>query len=428
MTLTVRGDTRVPPDKSITHRALIVAALARGESVIRTPLDAADTRSTAEALRRLGCRLPELVRGEVTLRSPGCAGWTPARGRLDCGNSGTTARLLLGCLAGAGVEATLDGDASLRGRPMARVTQPLEGAGARFRYLEQAGRLPLEVAGGRLAPFAHVSSVASAQVKSALLLAAVAGGVPVRVSEPVPSRDHTERLLRHLGVHVGAGWGAEGWELSLADPPGELSPFELTVPGDPSSAAGRLALALLADAGELTLRGVLANPTRLGFVELLRRMGAEIEVEMEEGGGPEPTATLIARPSRLRGVQVGAEEVPAAIDELVLLGALGARAEGETVVRGAAELRLKESDRIAALVANLRGIGAQAEESPDGFTVLGSDAPLRGRVTTHGDHRVALAFGVLGALPGNRIEIDDPGCVAVSDPAFWEELKLLTTG
>jgi 3-phosphoshikimate 1-carboxyvinyltransferase len=428
MGLTVRGEARVAPDKSITHRALIVAALARGESVIRTPLDAADTRSTAEALRRLGCRLPELARGEVTLHSPGVSEWGPAQARLDCGNSGTTARLLLGCLAGAGVEATLDGDASLRGRPMDRATQPLEGAGARFRYLEQPGRLPVAVAGGRLASFAHVSSVASAQVKSALLLAGVAAGVPVRVSEPVPSRDHTERLLRHLGVHVGATRGEEGWELSLADPPGELRSFELTVPGDPSAAASRVALALLADAGELTLRGVLANPTRLGFVALLRRMGARLEVEEEEGGGPEPTATLTARPSRLRGVEVGAEEVPAAIDELVLLGALAARAEGETVVRGAAELRLKESDRIAVLVANLRGLGVRAEELPDGFTVLGGDAPLRGRVATHGDHRVAMAFGVLAALPGNRIEIDDPACVAVSDPAFWEELRLLTTG
>jgi 3-phosphoshikimate 1-carboxyvinyltransferase len=426
MPLRVRGEHRVPPDKSITHRALILGAMARGESRIHTPLDAADTRSTAAALRHLGCELPALSATAITLRSPGMRRWSQPVGTLDCGNSGTTARLLLGSLAGAGVPAGLDGDASLRARPMARVADPLAAAGARVRFLEREGHLPVALAGGISSALAHHSPVASAQVKSALLLAGLAAGRPVRVTEPERSRDHTERLLRWLGVEVREGAAAEGWAVEMPAPPPDLPVLEVRVPGDPSAAAFRVALALLADAGEMTLRGILANPTRTGFFSLLRRMGADLEMHAESSPGPEPVADLTARPSRLRGIEVSPHEVPGALDELLLLGALASRAAGETIVRGAAELRVKESDRIATLVGNLRALGARAEELADGFVVEGSETPLRGRVATHGDHRVAMAFGVLGALPGNRIELDDRECVGVSDPGFWDDLRELT--
>jgi 3-phosphoshikimate 1-carboxyvinyltransferase len=424
--LTVRGELRVPSDKSVTHRALILAAMARGESRVHSPLDAADTRSTAAALRLLGCEVSELSSTAVVVRSRGSRGWWDPSGAVQCDNSGTTARLLMGCLAGAGVRATLDGDGSLRRRPMARVIAPLREAGGRISCSEADGRLPVRLEGGALGAISHASPVASAQVKGALLLAGLAAGVPVRVSEPARSRDHTERMLRHLGVEVDERDAGGRWEVEMPTPPEELPPIEVTIPGDPSSAAYRVALALMADRGEITLRNVLAGPTRSGFLDLIARMGAALEVHPEGAAGPEPLATLVARPSRLSGIRVEPEEVPAAIDELVLLGALAARAEGETVVRGATELRVKESDRIAALVGNLRALGARAEELEDGFVVHGSEAPLVGRVVTHGDHRLAMAFGVLAALPGNRIEVDDPGCVAVSDPGFWDDLRTLT--
>lgn len=416
--LRVTGTIRVPGDKSISHRALLLAALAEGESRVRDILPSADVHSTAGALRAMGVDIPELsadfvVRGHGRLRPP--------IESLDCGNSGTTTRLLAGVVAGSGFTARFTGDASLSRRPMRRVQRPLEAMGARFTFEREEGDgLPMTVHGAALHGIDWVSDTASAQVKSAILLAGLAAGVEVSVAEPARSRDHTERMLAARGVRVEVD--VLGVRLHQ---PATLLPLDTTVPGDPSSAAFFAALAALANGGELRLTNVCVNSTRAGFLEVLRWMGAELEeVERrDEGGEPVATIRVAASGDRLHGVAVGGDIIPTLIDELPLLACLATRAAGETVIRDAAELRVKESDRITAVVENLRAIGAEAEELPDGMRITGTRALLHGRVRTHGDHRLAMAFGILGALPGNTIEIDDPDCVAVSYPGFWSDLK-----
>jgi 3-phosphoshikimate 1-carboxyvinyltransferase len=419
---TMQGECSVPGDKSLTHRALMLSAAAAGESRLRGLLSGEDCRSTASVLRALGCDVPPPPAdgGEIRVAGRGLDAWRAPGGALDCGNSGTTARLMLGLLASRPFAAVLTGDASLRGRPMRRVSEPLAAMGARFRELGEPGRFPLEVTGGSLSPIDFASPKASAQVKSALLLAGLGGGVPVSVTEPALSRDHTERMLASLGVPVRSERTEDGWRASIDPWTEPLPPLDYEVPGDPSSAAFLVALALVGGGGEMRIRNVCVNPTRTGFLSIVERMGARIEYADGREAGGEPVADLVVRPARLQGVAVAPEEVPAAIDEVPILAALAARAEGETRVTGAGELRVKESDRISAIVAALRAVGAEAEELEDGLVVRGSDHPLRGRVVTHGDHRIAMAFGVLGALPGNEIEVDDRECAAVSFPGFWE--------
>ena len=414
---------RVPGDKSISHRSLICAALASGRSRIRHILRSADVQSTAGVLRALGAGIPTLG-ADVRVDGCGLRRLVAPRVSLDCGNSGTTARLMAGVLSAHPFASRLEGDDSLSRRPMGRVARPLEAMGARFAF-EGGQHLPLTITGGDLQPLTWESPTASAQVKSAILLAGLVSGVPVRVTEPVRSRDHTERMLAALGVEIRSCGG----EASL-EPVGELPPFQIDVPGDPSSAAFPAALAAaggIRGAGSIELSDVALNPTRLGFFRVLRDMGADItwEVEREECG--EPVGTIHVTAASLSAATVSEELVPAMIDELPMLACLATRANGETVITGASELRVKESDRIAAVVANLRAVGAEADELPDGLRVRGGEMPLRGRVRAHGDHRLAMAFGVLGALPGNAIEVDDPTCVSVSYPAFWADLERLTT-
>jgi len=419
-----RYELRVPGDKSITHRALMLAALARGSSRLSGLLPAADTQSTAAVLRALGVRLPDIPEdgSPVAIAGHGLRPFRQPAGPLDCGNSGTTARLMLGLLAGHPLRAVLTGDDSLRGRPMRRVTEPLSRMGARFTELGEPDRLPIEVEGGPLQPIRYASPRASAQVKSALLLAGLTGGARVEVTEPVASRDHTERLLRAMGADLRLQAGADGVRITL-EPPTLLDPLDLAVPGDFSSAAFFIALGLLARTGPLRIRRVGVNPTRTGLIPVLERMGARIVLEDACDVCGEPVADVFVWPSALEATTVGAAEIPAMIDEVPVLAVLAARARGETRITGAAELRVKESDRLAALAANLRAIGAEAEELPDGLVVRGSDAPLSGRVRSFGDHRIAMAFGVLAALPDHRIEIDDPGVVAISHPAFWADVR-----
>ena len=427
MRLQVSGDVSVPGDKSITHRALMLAAAAEGESRLSGLLPGEDCRSTAAVLRALGCDVPAPPDdgSEIVVRGRGLDGWRAPAAPLDCGNSGTTVRLMMGLLASRPFAAALTGDASLRSRPMRRVTEPLARMGASFRELGDPDRLPIEVSGGRLTPLDHHSPKSSAQVKSAVLLAAMAAGIPSSVTEPVLSRDHTERMLWSLGVPVRQEKVDGGVRAAVDAREGPLPPLDLRVPGDPSSAAFLIALALLADAGELRVRGVCVNPARTGFQGIVQRMGAIVELSNERVVGGEPVADLVVRPARLVGVEVGEREIPAAIDEVPILAALAARAEGETRITGAGELRVKESDRIAVLVRALREVGAEAEELPDGLVVRGSDQPLRGRIVTHGDHRIAMAFGILAALPGNEIDVDDRECAAVSFPGFWETVARL---
>ena len=413
--MNVAGEIRVPGDKSISHRALILSAVGAGRSRITGILDAADVRSTAGALRQLGVRVPALG-AELVVEGVGRPGLLAPRDPLDCGNSGTTARLLAGVVAGAGVTARFVGDRSLSRRPMRRVARPLEAMGAVIEF-EGPDGLPMTVRGGPLHGIDWLNEVASAQVKSAILLAGVLGGVEVTVREPRLSRDHTERMLSARGV------GSEsrpGYVRMF--PATRLEACDVDVPADPSSAAFFGGLAALAASGELVLRDVCVNPTRIGFFDLLREMGASVEFRDARIQSGEPVADILVRAAALNPIEVGAERVPSLIDEIPLLACLAARARGESRITGAAELRVKESDRIAAVVSNLRVVGAEARELPDGIVVAGSDAPLAGRVVTHGDHRLAMAFAVLGASTGGRISIDDPGCVDVSYPDFWRDL------
>jgi 3-phosphoshikimate 1-carboxyvinyltransferase len=418
--LEVHGRVRVPGDKSISHRALMLAALAQGASRISGVLQSADVHSTAGVLRALGTDVPELG-DSIVVHGRGLRALTAPADRLDCGNSGTTTRLLAGVAAGLPFTSVFTGDASLSRRPMRRVARPLEAMGARVELPEHGG-LPMAIHGGGLHPIEWRSEVASAQVKSAVLLAGLTAGVPVSVIEPAATRDHTERMLTARGISI----SVDGNRVSLT-PGGPLRAMDVAVPGDPSSAAFLVALATLASKGELSVEHVCINDTRVGFMRVIARMGGDVTFANERQDGGETVADVIARPARLRGVEVGAEQVPSMIDELPLLACLAARASGETVITGAAELRVKESDRIAAVVANLRALGVAAEELPDGMRITGSDAPLRGSVLTHGDHRLAMAFGVLAALPESEIEIDDRDCVAVSYPSFWRDMERICT-
>jgi len=412
----VQGTLRVPGDKSISHRALMLGALGDGASRITGILESDDVRSTAAVLRALGAHIPPLG-PDVTVEGVGLRGLRAPTELLDCGNSGTTTRLMAGIVAGLPISATFIGDASLSRRPMRRVAKPLEAMGARVE-LPPHGGLPMVVHGGALSDIDWHSEVASAQVKSAILLAGLVGGVRVTVEEPAPTRDHTERMLGARGVDV----VRRGTVVELAPAHGCITALDTLVPGDPSSAAFFAGLAALANEGSLSLTDVCVNETRTGFLETLRRMGATVEFARDHMSGGEWISPVLVRPGALRGVQVGKEIVPSMIDELPLLACLATRAEGETVITGAAELRVKESDRIAAVVANLRAIGAQASELDDGMRIVGSRAPLRGSIKTYGDHRLAMSFGVLGALPGNNVAIDDRDCVAVSYPGFWSDL------
>jgi 3-phosphoshikimate 1-carboxyvinyltransferase len=419
----VGGTIRVPGDKSLSHRALLFASLARGTSHIGGMLTSLDARSSARVLRQLGAGVSPLTQARM-VRVTGRGRLARPADVLDCGNSGTTTRLLLGLLASHPFSATLTGDGSLRRRPMRRVTIPLRQMGATVDETNDAGTLPLSIRGGRLAALRYEMPVSSAQIKGSLLLAGASGGVPVSVREPHGrSRDHTERLLRAFGFQVeeNAGW-------VHFEPTGKITPFDMQIPGDPSSAAFPIGAAVLAESGELRVTGVCVNPTRTGFLTVLRRMGALVDVDGVVLQFDEPVADLIARPGALHATEVLPEEIPGLIDEIPMLAALATRARGTTVFRGVGELRVKESDRLGLIAANIRAVGGIAEVVADNLHVTGSDRPPVGRVTTEGDHRLAMAFAVLGTLPGARVKVDNMTCAAVSFPGFPAMLRAIRKG
>ena len=414
----VRGTVRPPGDKSISHRVLMLAALARGTSELTGLLTGDDVKSTARVLRQLGATISTIRPGStVTVH---VSRFSSPVSRLHCGNSGTTARLLLGILAGQRFAATLTGDASLRRRPMRRVTEPLRTMGAEI--TSRGDGLPLSIRGGKLRGLDYTSPVASAQVKSALLLAGLTGKVPVTIREPYRSRDHTERLLAHLGLGIHEKDGAIVYEPSHAVIPS----FSLSVAGDISSAAFLVAAAVLADDGELLVENVGVNPTRTGFLVVLERMGAHVErINLRDEGG-EPVADLVVRPAaQLMGTAITAAEVPTLVDEVPVLAVLASRARGATVFREVGELRVKESNRLELVAANLRAVGARAEARGNDLHVEGSDAspPPKGRVETASDHRLAMAFAVLGTLPRADIRLSEKKSVAISYPNFFRDLR-----
>ena len=414
----------VPGDKSITHRALLLSALADGESRLDGLLESADPRSTVTVLRSLGVPVEVTAAGRASVPGRGLRGLRSPASELDCGNSGTTARLLLGVLAGSDVEAVLTGDASLRSRPMRRVTEPLSACGARFDELGEPDRLPIRVRGTpELEPIDVVNTRSSAQVKTAMLLAGLVAGVPVTVTEQGKPRDHTERMLGAMGAAI-RSTASEVGDVIRLDPPDALEPLRLSVPGDISSAAFFLALGALA--GPLRVPDVGLNPTRTGALTVMERMGVPVERELTEDRAGEPVGDVTVRPAGLVATTVRGPEIPTLLDEIPVLAALAVRAEGETRFEGIAELRVKETDRIAALAGNLRRLGVDVEEGPDFLAVQGTDRSLSGTVESFGDHRIAMAFGVLGGLPDNEIRVRGGAAVEISYPGFWEELRRVT--
>ena len=415
----LRGTVEVPGDKSITHRALLFNAIAVGDAVIDGFLDAADTRSTLEAMRALGADIEEPGGGRLVVHGRGRAGLVEAADVLDCGNSGTTIRLLTGLLAGFPFLSVLTGDGSLRRRPMGRIVSPLRALGARITARADGTLPPVVIEGGPLAGGQRIETpVASAQVKSALLLAGLAADGPTTVVEPARSRDHTERMLGAMG----AGVATEGTAVTLTPPAGDLAAVDVRVPGDISTAAAWIVAATLHPDADLMLEGVGLNPTRAGILDVLRAMGADIEELDPRDVGGEPVADLRVRSAALRGVRIDGDVVPRAIDELPLLALAGALAEGDTVIADAAELRVKESDRVATTAATLRALGAEVEERDDGLAVAGG-ARLRGAaVEAAGDHRLAMLGAVAGLLADGETTVAGAGAVSISYPDFWADL------
>lgn len=417
----LRGSVTVPGDKSIGHRALLFGALAQGRTVVTGFPGGADVVASLGAIRALGADA-DWNGTTVTIDGRGLALGHPGVTHIDCANSGTTMRLVAGICAGHPGEVVLDGDASLRRRPMERVAAPLRAMGARVDTTD--GRPPITVSGGHLTPLDVTLPVASAQVKSAVLLAGLRTDGTTRVREPILSRDHTERLLIRMGVPIRDEGGAVAID-------GGHSPqgLEVPLPGDLSSAAFLAVAASLLPGSDLALPSVGLNPTRTGVLAVLARMGAPIERDdvREEAG--ELRGVLRVRHGGLRGVAIGADEVPATIDELPILAVAAALADGETRLSGAAELRVKESDRLAA-IAQLRSLGVDIDITDDGFVIRGNAGrPLgAGRIVTHGDHRIAMAFAVAGLMAPGGVVIDGAECVDVSFPGFFERLAELGAG
>lgn len=417
----LRGTIQVPGDKSITHRAIILSALADGESTITNYCRGDDCLHTVAAMQRLGIKIDG---GADKLRVSGKGLWglQEPEDVLDCGNSGTGIRLLAGVLAGQRFFSVLTGDASVRRRPMGRVVGPLREMGARIAGRQGGELAPLAIAGAELRGVAYRSPLASAQVKSSLLLAGLFAEGTTQVTEPAPSRDHTERMLAYFGIPVTRA----ALTVSMQGRP-TFQAKDIEVAGDLSAAAFFLVAASLAPDSDITIPGVGLNPTRTGVLDVLLEMGARFEITNRREQAGEPVADVRARAAPLRGVTIGPDRIPQTIDEFPILCVAAACAEGETVISGAGELRVKESDRIATMCMELRRFGVDAEERPDGVKIVGG-RPLRGATCeSHGDHRVAMALAVAGLVAQGETRVEDTGCVTTSFPEFDNKLRGLLT-
>lgn len=424
------GTIRVPGDKSISHRAVLFAALSSGTCDVIGALDSADVRSTIAAVAELGAivvvRKPRTGSLDVTVTGWGGRGpVTSGHVVIDCGNSGTTARLLMGALAGYRVDVVLTGDESLSRRPMRRVTEPLSRMGAGFETSE-GGRLPVAVHGGELRALDYDMPVASAQVKSAVLLAGLRASGRTTVREPAASRDHTERLLPAFGVGIGRDTeGCACW----VDGPATLSPTDVAVPGDPSSAAFLVGAAAIVPGSEVHLSDVALNPTRIGFLRVLENMGADVLIRPDRASGAEPVGELLVRGGReLTGVVVPAAEAPSLIDEVPLLAVVATTARGITRFEGIGELRVKESDRLAAIATGLTQLGATVRSGDDWLEVDGPAVLHAATLDSLGDHRLAMAWAVAGLVATGPVTIEDWGAIDVSYPAFADDLGRLEAG
>ena len=422
----LKGILRAPGDKSISHRALILGALAHGVTEIEGLLEGEDVKRTAAAMAAFGAGVERL--GEGRWRVEGKGGFAEPQDVIDCGNAGTGVRLIMGAAAGFGIAATFTGDVSLRGRPMNRVLKPLGEMGASW-ICRAGGRLPLTLQGGGLKRIAYLLPEPSAQVKSAVLLAGLHADGGAEVIEPEATRDHTERMLRAFGAEVLVTEEGQGRRIVLAGGQ-SLTGASVRVPGDPSSAAFPLVAALITPGSQVTVEGMLLNPLRIGLLETLGDMGADLSVTNVREEGGETVADVTARHSQLTGVDVPPERAPSMIDEYPILAVAAAFAEGPTVMRGIGEMRVKESDRIALMAQGLAACGVGVEEGPDSLTVVGSvraNHGVRGgaRVTTHGDHRIAMSHLILGLASGQPVAVDEPGMIATSFPGFLALMRSL---
>ncbi len=427
----LKGSLAAPGDKSISHRALLFGALSEGSCEVTNLAPGADVRSTASCLRSLGVEIDDSPNGGVIVRGRGLSSLRAPAVPLDCGNSGTTTRLLSGIVAGAGLTVSLDGDQTIRRRPMKRVLEPLRQMGARATGTRNAKgdeSAPLHFeGGGRLVGVRHDLKISSAQVKSCLLLAGLFADGETVVSEPSLSRDHTERMLVSYGAPLvqlpDGAWRSTRPSAPLRPPPA------LVVPGDPSSAAFFVGAALLVPRAEMEIRHVTLNPTRIGFLRVLERMGADVRVELEGEAAGDPVGRILVRGGRkLRGTEIAADEVPSLIDEVPLLAVVASQAEGRTTLSGAEELRVKESDRLARVCQSLRQMGARIEERPDGFVIDGP-TPLNGAlIDSAHDHRIAMAFAVAGLIADGETSVDGAEWADISFPGFFARLADFSGG
>jgi 3-phosphoshikimate 1-carboxyvinyltransferase len=418
---TLRGRISVPGDKSISHRALMLGAIAEGETRIHGLASGEDVRSTMNCLRQLGVLIQEQS-GETIIHGRGLAGLQKPAAVLDAGNSGTTMRLLAGILATQPFTTTITGDASLQRRPMRRIIEPLAQMGATI-TAQKNGCAPLTICGGRLQGVHYALPVASAQVKSCILFAGLGADGETIVEEHVPTRDHSERLLRLMGANI----SVSSDQLSVISNrisirAGKLFGGEIEVPGDFSSAAFFIAAALFLPESELVIENVGVNSTRTAFLEVAREMGAAVKIESLRNESREPVANVVVRHQPLRGVNVSGKRVPLLIDEIPILAILATQAEGETCIRDAKELRVKESDRIAALAHNLRVMGATVGELPDGLVIAGPTRLHGAEIDSFGDHRIAMAFAIAGLLANSPTTIHGAECADISFPGFFEKL------
>ncbi|MCI8514748.1 MAG: 3-phosphoshikimate 1-carboxyvinyltransferase [Lachnospiraceae bacterium] len=415
----LRGELTVPGDKSVSHRGVMFGALAKGTTRITHFLEGADCLSTIACFRKLGVTID---RGpdEILVHGRGLFGLDAPESILDCGNSGTTMRLLSGILSAQPFSSALTGDASIQKRPMKRILEPLSAMGAQIVSERGNGCAPLCITGSPLRGIAWQSPVASAQVKSALLLAGLYAEGPTSVTEPARSRDHSERMLRAFGADLRVGENTV-----TIQPARELYAREVPVPGDISSAAYFLAAAALIPDSELLLKNVGTNPTRDGILRVMLEMGADLTLLNEKKDGLEPTADLLIRTSHLHGTVMEGARIPTLIDELPILAVLACFAEGETVIRDAAELKVKESDRIRTVTENLKHMGAEVSETEDGMIIRGGRPLLGAEIECYEDHRIAMSFAVAALAARGETRLKNAGCVRISYPEFFEDLARL---
>jgi 3-phosphoshikimate 1-carboxyvinyltransferase len=421
------GKVRVPGDKSISHRALILGALAVGKTRISGLLEGEDVLNTAKSMRALGAKVERTEAFTWSVHGVGVAGFAQPNTALDFGNSGTGCRLVMGAVAGCPITAVFDGDASLRSRPMRRVLDPLELMGARVGASGEGGRLPLTLEGARdPLPILYRTPVASAQIKSAVLLAGLAAPGVTTVIETEASRDHTELMLKHFGAQiVSTKEGSHGRKIALTGE-SELHGADVVVPADPSSAAFPIVAALIVEGSDVVLTDVMTNPLRTGLFTTLREMGGSIEESAIRGDAGEPMAQLRVRASKLHGVEVPAERAPSMIDEYLVLAVAASFAEGTTIMRGLQELRVKESDRLEATAAMLRANGVKVEIVGDDMIVEGKGhVPGGGLVATHMDHRIAMSALVMGLAADKPVKVDDTAFIATSFPDFIPMMRAL---